>query len=87
MQRPGMQELLQQVRQGSIGCILVKDMSRFSRDYIELGTYLNQVFPFMGVRFIAVNDHYDSREHEGSTIGMETARKPSTVFSPWQRRG
>lgn len=75
MQRPGMQELLQQVRQGSIVCILVKDLSRFSRDYIELGTYLNQVFPFMGVRFIAVNDHYDSREHDGSTIGMETAFK------------
>lgn len=75
MRRPGMQELLQQVRQGSIACILVKDLSRFSRDYIELGTYLNQVFPFVGVRFIAVNDHYDSRGHDGSTIGMETAFK------------
>ena len=73
MDRPGMQELLGQVKQREIGCILVKDMSRFSRDYIELGTYLNQIFPFMGVRFIAVNDHYDSREHEGNTIELDTA--------------
>ena len=73
MDRPGMQELLKQVKQGKIGCILVKDMSRFSRDYIELGTYLNQIFPFMGVRFIAVNDHYDSKEHEGSTTPLDTA--------------
>ncbi|MBO5292509.1 MAG: recombinase family protein [Lachnospiraceae bacterium] len=73
MDRPGMQELLKQVRQSRIGCILVKDLSRFARDYIELGDYLNQIFPFLGVRFIAVNDHYDSREHEGSTIPLDTA--------------
>ena len=73
MERPGMQELLKEVKQGKISCILVKDLSRFSRDYIELGTYLNQIFPFMGVRFIAVNDHYDSREHGGSTIEIDTA--------------
>lgn len=73
MDRPGMQELLKQVKQGKISCILVKDMSRFSRDYIELGNYLNQIFPFLGVRFISVNDHYDNREHEGTTIELDTA--------------
>lgn len=73
MERPGIQALLERVRQGEISCILVKDMSRFSRDYIELGTYLNQIFPFMGVRFIAVNDRYDSREQEGAAIGLDTA--------------
>lgn len=73
MDRPGMQELLKQVKQRKIGCILVKDMSRFARNYIELGDYLNQIFPFMGVRFIALNDHYDSREHEGNTIELDTA--------------
>lgn len=73
MNRPGMQELLKQVKQSKISCILVKDMSRFARDYIELGDYLNQIFPFMGVRFIAVNDHYDSREHEGNTVPIDTA--------------
>jgi len=73
MDRPGVQELLKQVKKGIVKCILVKDMSRFSRDYIELGTYLNQIFPFMGVRFIAVNDHYDSRKQNGNAIGIDTA--------------
>lgn len=73
MDRPGVQEMLNLVKKGQIGCILVKDMSRFSRDYIELGTYLNQIFPFMGVRFISVNDHYDSRKHEGTTFEIDTA--------------
>ncbi|MCH5343697.1 MAG: recombinase family protein [Acetatifactor sp.] len=73
MNRPGVQKLLKEVKQGIVKCILVKDMSRFSRDYIELGTYLNQIFPFMGVRFIAVNDHYDSKEQAGDVIGIDTA--------------
>ena len=73
MNRPGMQKLLKEVKANNIICIIVKDMSRFSRDYIEMGTYLNQIFPFMGIRFIAINDHYDSREHHGSTIEIDTA--------------
>ena len=73
MERPGMQKLLKEVKANRIQCIIVKDMSRFSRDYIEMGTYLNQIFPFMGVRFIAINDHYDSREHQGNTIEIDTA--------------
>lgn len=73
MNRPGIQKLLKEVKANKIQCIIVKDMSRFSRDYIEMGTYLNQIFPFMGIRFIAINDHYDSREHQGSTIEIDTA--------------
>lgn len=73
MERPGMQKMLKEVKANNIRCIIVKDMSRFSRDYIEMGTYLNQIFPFMGIRFISINDHYDSREHHGSTIEIDTA--------------
>ncbi len=73
MKRPGMQKLLKEVKENNIHCIIVKDMSRFSRDYIEMGAYLNQIFPFFGVRFIALNDHYDSREHYESTIELDTA--------------
>jgi len=73
MERPGMQRLLKEIRENKIGCVIVKDMSRFSRDYIELGTYINQIFPFMGVRFIAVNDHYDSRGYVGSIAPIDTA--------------
>jgi len=73
MDRPGMDRLLAEVKKNRVQCIVVKDMSRFSRDYIEMGTYLDQIFPFMGVRFIALGDHYDSREHGGTTIGIDTA--------------
>lgn len=73
MDRPGMNRLLAEVKKNRVQCILVKDMSRFSRDYIEMGTYLNQIFPFIGVRFISLGDHYDSREHGGTTIGIDTA--------------
>lgn len=75
LDRPGMNQLLAEVKKNRIQCIIVKDMSRFSRDYIEMGTYLSQIFPFMGVRFIALGDHYDSREDNGSAIGIDTAFK------------
>lgn len=75
MDRPGMQEMLKQIRANRIRCVIVKDLSRFSRDYIELGTYMNQIFPFMNVRFIAINDHYDSNEHTGMTAPIDTTFK------------
>lgn len=70
-----MTRLLDEVKRNQVQCIIVKDLSRFSRDYIELGTYMNQILPFMGVRLIAVADHYDSRNHKGSTIELDTAFK------------
>ena len=60
--RPQFVELMELVRRREVDCILVKDFSRFGRDYIEIGDYLDQLFPFLGVRFIAVNDRYDSQE-------------------------
>lgn len=59
-ERPAVQELLLQARQGKIQCIIVKDLSRFGRDYLTVGNYISRVFPFLGVRFIAVNDGIDS---------------------------
>lgn len=59
--------MLNLVKESAIDCIIVKDFSRFSRDYIELGSYLEQIFPFMGVRFISVNDNYDSED--GGQVG------------------
>ena len=58
--RPGLDKLLLKIKQGKVNCIIVKDMSRFMRNYIEMGDYLENIFPFMGVRFIAINDGYDS---------------------------
>ena len=62
--RPNLTMMLEQVKQGSIQCIIVKDISRFGRDYLTVGAYLSRVFPFMGVRFIAVNDGFDSDRQE-----------------------
>ncbi len=58
--RPAVKELLEQTKRGKIQCIIVKDMSRFGRDYLTVGNYISKVFPFLGVRFIAVNDGLDS---------------------------
>lgn len=69
--RPGMQAMLDLVKESKIDCILVKDFSRFARDYIELGSYLEQIFPFMGVRFISVNDGYDSKNYHGSLADID----------------
>lgn len=59
-QRPGFQELMSEVYNGNINCILVKDFSRLGRDYIETGRYIQKIFPSLGLRFISVNDNYDS---------------------------
>ncbi|MCD8146066.1 MAG: recombinase family protein [Clostridiales bacterium] len=58
--RPAFQAMLEDVKKGVIDCIIVKDLSRFGRNYIEVGRYLEKLFPMLGVRFIAVNDNYDS---------------------------
>lgn len=63
--RPGIQSLLAEVRAKRVICIVVKDLSRFGRNYIEVGDYIEQIFPFMGVRFISVSDHYDSFQNPG----------------------
>lgn len=75
MERPGIQELLKLIRNNQVGCVVVKDMSRFSRDYLETGKYLEQIFPFMGVRFIAINDNYDSRNYAGGIGEIDVAFK------------
>ncbi len=54
--------MMQDIEKRKVNCIIVKDLSRFGRNYIETGRYLERIFPFMGVRFIAINDHYDSAE-------------------------
>jgi site-specific DNA recombinase len=58
--RPGFNKMMEEIRAGNINCVVVKDLSRFGRNYIEAGRYIEKIFPFMGVRFISVNDNYDS---------------------------
>lgn len=58
--RPDFQRMIALVKQNKINCIIVKDLSRFGREYIEMGRYVEKIFPALGVRFIAINDNYDS---------------------------
>ncbi len=71
--RPGVQKMLEKIKTGEIVCVVVKDLSRFGRSYLEVGDYLEHIFPLLGVRFIAINDHYDSSRHIGSTAGIDVA--------------
>lgn len=59
-ERPDFQRMIADAKEGVINCIIVKDLSRFGRNYIEMGQYMEQILPQMGVRLIAINDNYDS---------------------------
>lgn len=71
--RPSFEKLIDTVRRGEINCIIVKDFSRFGRDYLELGDYLEQIFPCLGIRFISINDNYDSKKLECSAGHIDSA--------------
>ena len=59
--RPGFNKLMEDVDNGLVNCVVVKDLSRLGRDYIQTGMYIQYIFPSMGVRLIAINDRYDSK--------------------------
>lgn len=67
--RDGFNRLMQDIRLGVIDCVIVKDLSRFGRNYLEAGNYIEKIFPFLGVRFIAVSDGYDTGE-KGDDAGQ-----------------
>lgn len=72
--RPAFTDMIEMVKRGEVACIIVKDFSRFGRNYVELGDYLEQLFPFLGVRFISINDGYDSADlKDGETAGLSVA--------------
>lgn len=71
--RPGFQEMLRDMEDGRVGAVIVKDLSRLGRSYLEVGNYLERIFPLSGVRVIAVNDGYDSADFTGATGGINVA--------------
>lgn len=73
-EREGFLELLQDIRLGKINCVIVKDLSRFGRNYLEAGNYIEKIFPFLGVRFIAVSDGFDTGK-----AGNETKQMASEI--------
>ncbi|MDL2302002.1 recombinase family protein [Lachnospiraceae bacterium OttesenSCG-928-D06] len=60
--RPGFDKMMEHLKQGLINCVIVKDLSRFGRNHVEAGNYIEKIFPFMQVRFISILDHYDSKD-------------------------
>ena len=71
--RPAYRSMLEEAKKGNINVLVVKDLSRIGRNYIDVGDYLEQIFPMLGVRVIAINSYYDSGEHQGSVAGLDVA--------------
>ncbi|WP_250277552.1 recombinase family protein [[Clostridium] colinum] len=67
-ERPGFKELMEEVKQKKINCIIVKDFSRFGRNFVEVSKYIEEIFPFMEVRFISINDDYDSINGDNTNL-------------------
>lgn len=99
--RPEFKRMMDDIRGGKVKCVLVKDLSRFGRDYIEAGEYLEKIFPFMGIRFISITDGYDSLtcdDAEGALMiplknmindvyAKDISRKIITSFRARQEKG
>lgn len=66
-ERPAFQQMLEDIKAGKVNCVVTKDLSRFGRNHIEVGKYIEKIFPYLGVRFIAVNDNYDSLTNDTQT--------------------
>ena len=64
--RPNFTRLMEDIKAGKVNCVIVKDLSRLGRNYIETGRYIEQIFPLLGVRFISILDHYDSVEKDNA---------------------
>lgn len=73
--RPAFENMMADVRSGKINCIIVKDLSRLGRDYLETSNLIETIFPFLGVRFISVNDHFDTNEEHNGNKELEIALK------------
>lgn len=72
-ERPAFQSMMMQVKLKKINCIIVKDLSRFGREYLEVGSYVELVLPIFDTRFISINDRFDTNDYIGTTGGIELA--------------
>ena len=65
-ERPEFQRMMSDVKAGVVTCIVVKDLSRFGRNFLDSSDYIEQIFPLLGVRFISVNDNFDSINYDNN---------------------
>ncbi|MCX4299872.1 MAG: recombinase family protein, partial [Lachnospiraceae bacterium] len=68
--RPSVTRLLDDAKAGKINLIIVKDLSRFGRNYIQIGQYIDYIFPTYNIRFIALNDNVDTADKDTSAMDM-----------------
>ena len=98
--RSEFQRMMADIRAGRINCVVVKDLSRFGRNAMEAGDYLERVFPFLGVRFISIGDGFDSSEPNAAytltvmlrnllneVYSMDISRKSGSILRQKQQRG
>jgi DNA invertase Pin-like site-specific DNA recombinase len=69
-ERPGVQRLLDDAKNGKINLIICKDLSRFGRNYIQVGQYTDYIFPMYNIRFIALNDNIDTAKSDSASMDM-----------------
>jgi len=79
--RPAFKEMMDDIRAGKINCVIVKDLSRLGREYIETGRYLRRIFPTYGVRFIAINDHIDTLKDSGDDLAVSLKNIINDAYS------
>ena len=80
--RPGFIRMMEDVRTGKIQCIIVKDLSRFGRNFIETGYYIETIFPCLNVRLISINDEFDSsREEDRNSIVMPVKNMINEMYA------
>ena len=99
--RPDFERMMEDVRRGKINCIVVKDLSRFGRNYHDTSNLLVRIFPFLGVRFVSINDHFDTETAVETEYGLvmplkniindtysrDISRKVSSAIAAKERRG
>lgn len=80
-ERGGFLELLQDIRLGRINCVIVKDLSRFGRNYLEAGDYIEKIFPMLGVRFISVSEGVDTQKKSVDTMEIKIRNLVNTAYA------
>ena len=80
-QRDDFERLMADVRMRKVDCIVVKDLARFGRNHLEMGNYLGKIFPFLGVRFIAVNDNFDNMDGDPETLGVQLKNLVNELYA------
>ena len=82
--RPAYQNMMEQIKAGKFNVLITKDFSRAHRDYIELGNLVEYLLPFLKVRYISINDGYDSNDYDGTTGGIDVVMR-SIIYDAYSK--